>query len=362
MTFAETLIAWYEEHGRRLPWRETRDAYRIWLSEIILQQTRIEQGLSYYEHFTLRYPTVEVLAAASEEAVLKSWQGLGYYSRARNLHKAARQIVEQYGGRFPETYEGIRSLSGVGRYTAAAIASFVFRLPYPVIDGNVYRLTARCFGIDTPIGTSQAYSEFEQLLMRLIDRRRPDLFNQAMMDFGSTYCKPLAARGTAVTCLPGCSTCVLADRCVAYREGKVTLLPVKGAAKAVCQRYFYYLDIRWQEGGSMRMWMQRRQKNDIWKWLYEVPLIETAHPLEPTGIEEKLKQRVEAIGGVDVAKIECRKSVTHKLTHQHIVAVYTRITLGKPPLHQPENIITTTPEEAAKMPVSRLMERLLSAR
>ena len=216
--FAEKLLIWYSENGRRLPWRGIDNPYYIWLSEIILQQTRIEQGRSYYERFIEEYPTVRHLADATEQQVLKSWQGLGYYSRARNLHKAAQRVAYDLGGRFPDTYEGILSLPGVGRYTAAAIASFAFRLPYPVIDGNVYRVMARLYGLYTPIGTDAAYKEFEALLNRLIDRRNPDLFNQAIMDFGSIYCKPTGS---------DCLNCIFRQECVAFREGKVEQLPVR---------------------------------------------------------------------------------------------------------------------------------------
>ena len=188
--FSQKIINWYQENGRSLPWRGIDNPYYIWLSEIILQQTRIEQGTKYYEHFVKEYPTIRHLADATEQQVLKSWQGLGYYSRARNLHATARHIAYDLDGAFPSTYKDILALKGVGRYTAAAIASFAFRLPYPVIDGNVYRLISRLYGIYTPIGTARAYREFEQLLGKLIDTQRPDLFNQAIMDFGSMYCKP----------------------------------------------------------------------------------------------------------------------------------------------------------------------------
>ena len=229
--FAKKLLTWYQEFGRKLPWRGIDNPYHIWLSEIILQQTRIEQGRSYYEHFVKEYPTVIDLARASEEKVLKSWQGLGYYSRARNLHAAAQYVADQLDGHFPDTYEGILALKGVGKYTAAAIASFAYRLPYPVIDGNVYRLVSRLYGIYTPIGTDQAYREFERLLLNLIDKERPDLFNQAIMDFGSIYCKPTGC---------DCENCIFSQECVAFRDGKVELLPVRSQKIAIKERFFYY--------------------------------------------------------------------------------------------------------------------------
>ena len=195
-------MLWYETYGRDLPWRKTDNPYYIWISEIILQQTRIEQGLGYYARFVETFPTVADLAAASEQQVLKLWQGLGYYSRARNLHEAAKSIVSKHNGQFPDTYTNILQLKGVGKYTAAAIASFAFRLPYPVIDGNVYRVVSRVYGVYTPIGTQSAYKQFENILLRLIDQNRPDIFNQAIMDFGSTYCKTLS---------PDCVNCIFAE-------------------------------------------------------------------------------------------------------------------------------------------------------
>ena len=272
MAFSQKLDSWYTDFGRSLPWRGIRDPYRIWLSEIILQQTRIEQGRDYYHRFVEAFPTVADLAAASEEQVLRLWQGLGYYSRARNLHAAAQYIMNEYHGRFPDTYEGILRLKGVGRYTAAAIASFAFRLPHPVIDGNVYRFISRLYGIATPIGTDAAYSEFEALLLQHIDRQRPDRFNAAMMDFGSLQCKPA----------PDCTACPFADECVALRTGRVEMLPVKPAKAKPKDRWFYYLHLRWQEAGEERTVMHQRTGKDIWRGLYQFPLLETDRELTMT--------------------------------------------------------------------------------
>ena len=365
MSFSEEIITWYEEYGRRLPWRETDNAYYIWLSEIILQQTRIEQGRAYYERFVATYPTVQDLAAADEEQVLKLWQGLGYYSRARNLHAAARYIVDELGGRFPDTYDGILALKGVGRYTAAAIASFAFKLPHPVIDGNVYRLVSRCFGIATPLATATAYNEFEALLLRLIDRRRPDLFNQAMMDFGSLYCRPLVAAQDALygqRVLEGCADCVLAHRCVAYKEGKVALLPVKKAAVAVKTRYFYYLDIRWQQAGEEMMWVHRRGADDIWRGLYEVPLWEVEQPIAEAQAEAVLARQVATLCGVEPLSLRRYPPLVHKLTHRDIVATYVAVSLAAPPTQEGPQVRAVAVRELALLPVSRLMERLLAKR
>lgn len=361
MTFSDEIIGWYEEHGRRLPWRGIDNAYYIWLSEIILQQTRIEQGRSYYNRFVEQYPTVQDLAAASEEQVLKTWQGLGYYSRARNLHAAARFIVRDLGGRFPDTYEGILALKGVGRYTAAAIASFAFKLPYPVIDGNVYRLVSRCFGIATPIATPAAYKEFEALLLRLIDPKRPDAFNQAMMDFGSLYCRPLPTRGSEMQELDGCADCVLAHRCVAYREGRVGLLPVKTASVPVKVRWFYYVDVRWRQEDEEMMLVHRREADDIWRGLYEVPLRELSQPLA-SDMRPELCRYAEEWCGTPVESLSVYPTVVHKLTHREIRAAYSVARLAAPPQAIPPDMRPIRLSELDQLPVSRLMERLLKRR
>ena len=351
MAFSNDLLHWYEEHGRTLPWRGIDDPYRIWLSEIILQQTRIEQGRDYYLRFVERYPTVRHLAAATEEVVLKSWQGLGYYSRARNLHSAARQIVEQHEGRFPSTYDEIRALKGVGRYTAAAIASFAFRLPYPVIDGNVYRVAARYFDIDTPIATDQAYSLFEQRLLQVMDRERPDLFNQAMMDFGSLCCK--AAN-------PLCDTCIFARSCAALQRGKVALLPVRAKAAPSRHRYFYYIDTATEEHD--RRLMQQRTERDIWRGLYELPLIESDEPLGDDELRRRIDELLAPYSDTAPAQITVRYETLHKLTHQTLHATFLQAKTRK--LHDAPSARARLfdPEEVKKLPVSRLTDKYLSER
>ena len=252
--FAETLLRWYGENGRDLPWRRTRDPYAIWLSEIILQQTRIAQGMAYWERFMARFPSVNDLAAASEDEVLRLWEGLGYYSRARNLHTAAKQIVSLGG--FPTTLEGIRALKGVGDYTAAAIGSIAFDLPAAVVDGNVYRVLARYYGIATPVGTTQAKKEFTALAQALLPEDKAAAFNQAMMDFGAIQCTPAA---------PDCSVCPLAPHCDALRTGRIGLLPVKKAPTPVKTRLLDYIYIRCNGFTAIR----RRGPGDIWQGLWE---------------------------------------------------------------------------------------------
>ncbi len=254
MDFTQTILHWYAENGRDLPWRRTRDPYAVWLSEIILQQTRVAQGLAYWERFMERFPTVDDLAAAPEDEVLRLWQGLGYYSRARNLHAAAKQIVAMGG--FPDTLEGIRSLKGVGDYTAAAIGSIAFGLPAAVVDGNVYRVLARYFGIATPVGTTEAKKEFTALANRLLPADAPAAFNQGMMDFGATCCTPAN---------PACLTCPLQPSCVAFRDGRIDLLPVKKEAAKPVERHLTYVYVR--VDGFVAI--HRRGAGDIWQGLWE---------------------------------------------------------------------------------------------
>jgi A/G-specific adenine glycosylase len=256
--FSRTILDWYAQNGRDLPWRRTKDPYAVWLSEIILQQTRIVQGKAYWERFMERFPTVEDLASASEDEVLRLWEGLGYYSRARNLHAAAKQIVALGG--FPDTLEGIRSLKGVGDYTAAAIGSICFGLPAAVVDGNVYRVLARHFGISTPVGTTQAKKEFTALAQKLLPEDA-SAFNQGMMDFGALQCTPQN---------PDCAACPLLSSCNAYKTGRVDLLPVKKPATAVQERRFNYIYVRCNGYTAIR----KRGKGDIWQGLYE-PLVMT---------------------------------------------------------------------------------------
>ena len=283
MSFTVAILEWFRENGRVLPWRETRNPYAIWLSEIILQQTRIEQGKPYWERFMKRWPTVEALAQASEDEVLREWQGLGYYSRARNLHEAAKQIVEMGG--FPKTVEGIKRLKGVGDYTAAAIGSIAFNLPAAVVDGNVYRVLARHYGIETPINTTEGKKEFTALANSLLPANEASAFNQAMMDFGAIQCTPVN---------PQCTACPLQETCVALHEGKTASLPVKRKTLKVQERHLVYIYVRHQGKTAIH----RRAAGDIWQGLYEPWLTETV----PSGA------------------ILLRQGVKHVLTHRILYA------------------------------------------
>ena len=276
--FADRLIDWYRENKRELPWRETDDPYKIWISEIILQQTRVAQGYDYYVRFVQRFPDVFALADADEDEVMKHWQGLGYYSRARNLHAAARSVKE--AGAFPTTYEGVRALKGVGDYTAAAICSFAYDLPHAVVDGNVYRVLARWMGIDTPIDSTQGKKLFAQVADELMDKHRPALYNQAIMDFGALQCTPAS---------PDCLSCPLAETCVALAQGRVEALPVKQHKTKVTDRFFNYIYVR----TGVHTYIRKRTGNDIWKNLYEPLLVETDKDL--TGNDEALYRKLQGV-------------------------------------------------------------------
>ena len=278
MSFTTTILQWFQDNGRALPWRDTRDPYAIWLSEIILQQTRIEQGLPYWERFMRHWHTVEELAAASEDEVLREWQGLGYYSRARNLHTAAKQIVEMGG--FPRTLEGIKRLKGVGDYTAAAIGSIAFDLP-----AAVSRVLARHYGISTPINTTEGKKEFTALAQELLPAWQASAFNQAMMDFGAIQCTPQS---------PLCLSCPLQESCIAFREDRVATLPVKRKMLKVKERHLTYIYIRYKG----RTAIHRRQAGDIWQGLYEPWLTDEVPP----------------------GAILLRQDVKHVLTHRVLYA------------------------------------------
>ncbi|MBR1933488.1 MAG: A/G-specific adenine glycosylase [Prevotella sp.] len=278
--FAAALLRWFRENGRELPWRGTRDPYAIWLSEIILQQTRVQQGWEYWERFMQRWPTVDALAQATEDEVLREWQGLGYYSRARNLHFAARQIVAM--GQFPSTMEGIRSLKGVGDYTAAAIGSMAFDLPAAVVDGNVYRVLSRHFGISTPINSTEGKKEFAQLAQALLPESAAAAYNQAIMDFGAIQCTPQS---------PRCLLCPLQESCVALHEDRVGQLPVKQKTLKIQERHLIYIYVRYKGQTAIH----RRGEGDIWQGLWEPLLVENGEvrgELLKRGVRHVLTHRV----------------------------------------------------------------------
>ena len=326
MSFTTTILHWFHENGRALPWRETHDPYAIWLSEIILQQTRIEQGRPYWERFMQHWPTVEALAEASEDEVLRQWQGLGYYSRARNLHAAAKQVVARGG--FPTTIEGLRALKGVGDYTAAAIGSFAFGLPAAVVDGNVYRVLARHYGIATPINTTEGKKLFAALAQSLLpssEYSESSAYNQALMDFGATHCTPQS---------PQCPSCPLIETCVAFREGRISELPVKQRTLKVKERHLTYIYIRYHGETALR----RRPAGDIWQGLYE-PLL-TDH--------------------VSCGAVLLRQNVKHVLTHR---VLYADFWLWEPTERPqlPEGYFWVSESDLDRYAVPRLIELLFES-
>ena len=325
-SFALTLLEWFRENGRDLPWRQTQDPYAIWLSEIILQQTQVKQGWDYWERFMRRWPTVEALAAATEDEVLREWQGLGYYSRARNLHFAAKQIVAL--GHFPDTLEEIKQLKGVGDYTAAAIGSIAFGLPAAVVDGNVYRVLARHFGVDTPINTTEGKKTFTALAQSMLPEQEASAYNQAIMDFGAIQCTPQS---------PKCLLCPLAESCLALREGKVEQLPVKQKTLKVRERHLIYIYVRCHGETAIH----RRGPGDIWQGLWESWLVDSSDDI-PCGAVLK------------------RQNVKHILTHRILLADFYLLEIGEK-LVLPPDYIWIKETELDNYAVPRLIEILFES-
>ena len=326
--FTTALLRWFAQYGRELPWRGIADPYGIWVSEIILQQTRIDQGTDYWYRFMERFPTVEALAEATEDEVLRQWQGLGYYSRARNMHTAARQIVAQGG--FPQSIEGLRALKGVGDYTAAAVGSMAFGLPAAAVDGNVYRVLARHYGIDVPINTTQGKCTFEALAQELLPESEAGTFNQALMDFGAIWCTPRS---------PRCLDCPVAETCEALRSGRVNQLPAKEKKMKVQERRFSYIYIRHKGMIALR----RRPAGDIWQGLWEPVFIENA-PLPDLGCSLTL----------------LAQGVKHVLTHRILLAdFYLAEPAQRPEL--PSEYMWIKEREIGRYALPRLVEKLLKS-
>ena len=346
--FADILIRWYADNHRRLPWRETSDPYLIWLSEVILQQTRVAQGLDYFRRFVARFPDVRSLAEAPQDEVLKLWQGLGYYSRARSLHTAAKDIMARFGGRFPEDYEAVRSLCGVGDYTAAAICSFAYELPYAAVDGNVYRVLSRVYDVDLPVDDAAGKRYFAELAQSLLDPVRPGLQNQATMEFGALQCVPQR---------PDCWACPLADRCLAQAHGTVGRRPVKRGKAAVRPRYFNYLCIRCD--GTLLL--RQRTEKDIWRNLYEFPLIETDAETEFDALQRTSAWKA-WFGGERRMRIGERTAMPrHVLSHRIIYACFQEIELERIP-DSLSGFLRVPEAELDRYAVSRLTERYLERR
>jgi len=310
--FTIYLLRWNQESNHRMmPWKGESDPYKVWLSEIVLQQTRVEQGMAYYQNFVLAYPRVEDLAAAQEDEVMRLWQGLGYYTRARNLHFTAKDIVANYGGSFPKTYKDLLVLKGVGSYTAAAIASFVFKEKVAVVDGNVIRVLSRHFGIDDAFDIPAGKKIFEEKANALIDSDHPDKYNQAIMDFGATVCKPKN---------PICSSCPFQESCIAFKENRIGDLPFKSKRTKIKKRYFLAFLIDTKLGYPI----QKRTQKDIWEALFELPLVEV--PGFEKGIAQQVSSVFEAFSGIQTYDIEDLSEVyKQKLSHQDIHVVFAKI-------------------------------------
>ncbi|GLB53930.1 A/G-specific adenine glycosylase [Neptunitalea chrysea] len=304
MEFSNCLIDWYLKNKRDLPWRKTTDPYKIWLSEIMLQQTRVAQGLPYYIRFTEQYPAVEDLANAHEDEVLKLWQGLGYYSRARNLHATAKKVAFELNGKFPDTYKELLKLKGIGDYTASAIASISFGEGQPVVDGNVYRVLARYFGVHTSINSSLGVKYFKELAHEVKHEKQIAIYNQAIMEFGANQCKPQS---------PDCKVCPLKGSCAALAKDEVKLLPVKIKKTKITKRYFNYIVFVDVNGNTL---LQRRTKKGIWYNLYEFPLIETVTPVKNKSVllEESYLQDHHVVS----MELFHKGDIIHKLSHQHL--------------------------------------------
>ena len=306
MNFSEKILDWYSANKRDLPWRSSVDPYRIWLSEIILQQTRVVQGIPYYHKFVREFPSVEELASASEERILKLWQGLGYYSRARNLHATAKQVAQQYNGRFPEEYSELIQLKGIGDYTASAISSICFNKAEPVVDGNVYRVLSRFFGIDIPVNSSRGQKYFKELARTVMDSEHIRDYNQGIMEFGAMQCTPSS---------PACHSCNLSEACVALAERKVAELPVKVRKASVRKRYFDYLV---PVDNNNNTTLVRRETKDIWQNLYEFPLLESVKEPDRSELLPRITDLLK-VRDIESVYQSGSQSVTHKLSHQHLI-------------------------------------------
>jgi A/G-specific adenine glycosylase len=330
------ILQWYQENKRDLPWRRTKNPYFIWLSEIILQQTRVAQGMSYYEKFIEKYPKIESLAVASEQDVLTTWQGLGYYSRARNLHATAKFITQEYDGVFPKSYSDILKLKGVGEYTAAAIASFAFDLPHAVVDGNVFRVLSRLFNIESPIDSTEGKKQFALLASEFLDNNQPALFNQAIMEFGALQCVPGS---------PNCEACPLVLHCEAFKLKTVTQLPIKKGKTKIRNRYFLYFFKFNPQNNTLLL--RQKTENDIWKNMYEFPKIEFSSLENLKGFCDQNRAQIQLISPLQ----------KHILSHQHLHAQF--ISFSSSNLEVFNDAIQIPIIEIDTYPLPRLIDRFL---
>lgn len=345
MNWSDEIQNWYQQHKRDLPWRNTIDAYTIWLSEVILQQTRVEQGLPYFYRFLEKYPTVAAFAQASEDEILKLWQGLGYYSRGRNMLTTARQILENNQGIFPTTYQDLIKLKGIGEYTAAAIASFAANEAKAVVDGNVYRVLARWFGVEEPINSTVGKKLFQHLADEVLDRKHPGQHNQAMMEFGAILCKPKN---------PGCNICPVREACNAYQTNRINLLPVKLKTVKIRERYFNYFLVTDQR----QILLNKRSMGDIWTNMYELPLIETPAyvPVEDVATLPDFK---DFFGGQAII-ISTSAIQKHILTHQRIFARFIHLQVNPNEINKQNSWFYTSVASLEQLAMPKIIYQFLN--
>lgn len=341
--FSDKIVKWYLDNRRPLPWRDTKDPYRIWLSEVILQQTRVAQGLPYYQRFVETYPDVTALARAGEQQVLRSWQGLGYYTRARNLHKCAKMVAQDHKGIFPSTFQELQKLPGVGNYTAAAIASFAFDETVAVVDGNVFRVLSRIYGIDIPVNSIEGKNAFSTLANKLISRSHPALHNQAIMEFGAICCTPTN---------PGCNQCPFQNQCIAFNRDLIGLLPVKIPRAKSTKRYFYYVVV--EKGNDLLM--KRRAGKDIWHGLFDFVLIEKNRPENPESI---VSDTAHGKWFEKHLSVNISKDYKHILTHQTIHCRFILVKTKSSFVVDDNGLSFYSPRQIAKLPKPVLISRFL---
>ncbi|MGM0496328.1 MAG: A/G-specific adenine glycosylase [Bacteroidota bacterium] len=345
MNISTTLINWYKIHKRDLPWRNTTDPYKIWVSEIILQQTRVNQGTKYYHQFIKKFPDIQSLGNANIDEVLKQWQGLGYYNRAKNMHHTAKKIINDYNGVMPENYHELIKLKGVGPYTAAAVASFAYNEPVAVVDGNVKRVLSRVFGIDKPINSSAGEKEIEELAKHLLNHESPGTHNQAIIEFGAIQCTP----GN-----PDCPNCSFQEICEAYNTNKVEHYPVKNVGKKKKNRYFYYLVIH----KDQHTYIRKRTNKDVWNSLYEFPLIECNNKKDIRKITQT-KEWKQLFNNSDPEILSISKEYKHILSHQHIYAIFIDLRLPAQTNFLKNNFLKIKKKNLDKFAISRLIEKHL---
>jgi len=341
MNFSSILIEWYKINKRELPWRNTINPYFIWISEIILQQTKVEQGIPYYNKFIKHFPTVQKLASADQELVLKLWQGLGYYSRARNLHSSAKFIIKNHQGKFPDNYNEILELKGVGTYTAAAVASFSFGLPYAVVDGNVVRVLSRIYGLNFPFDSTIGKKYFIEIAQKLLDKLRPAENNQAIMEFGALQCTPKS---------PKCSRCPFTNECVAFRTNTIDKFPIKSKKLNVKKRYLNYFYLKKRK----EIFIGKRN-NGIWKGLYDLPFLEFLFPLTETEVLKSNEWNT-FFKNINYKIISVSNVSVHKLSHQHLYSRFWTLEVNNFEL---ENFSFKKSSKISDLPVPRLLDKFL---